>query len=76
MARVLKPGGRLSCNEIQLGSGGTPIFPLPWATDKASSFLVSPAAMRAALEAAGLSIIEQVDLTATRLREKDTGRTR
>ena len=33
---------------------------------------MSPAVMRAALEAGGLSIIEQVDLTATRL--EDTGR--
>ena len=40
-----------------------------------SSFLVSPAAMRAALEGSGLSIPEQVDLTPTRLGEKKTGRT-
>ena len=33
---------------------------------------MSPAVMRAALESGGLSIIEQVDLTATRL--GDTGR--
>jgi hypothetical protein len=31
--------------------------------------------MRAALEGSGLSILEQVDLTATRLGEKDIGRT-
>ena len=31
--------------------------------------------MRAALEGSGLSILEQVDLTATRLTEKETGRT-
>jgi SAM-dependent methyltransferase len=72
VARVLKPGGRFSCNEIALGSGGSPVFPLAWADDEVSSFLVSPAEMRAALEAGGLSIIEQVDLTATRLGE--TGR--
>ena len=71
-ARVLKPGGRFSCNEIVRRSGGTPAFPLPWASDEDSSFLVSPAKMRAALEAGGLSVIEQVDLTATRLGE--TGR--
>jgi|SRR6516162_11806712 len=41
----------------------------------ASSFLVSPAVMRAALEGSGLSILEQFDLTATRLGEKETGRT-
>jgi SAM-dependent methyltransferase len=72
VARVLKPGGRFSCNEIELGAGGAPVFPLPWASDEESSFLVSPAVMRAALEAGGLSVIEQVDLTATRL--GDTGR--
>jgi SAM-dependent methyltransferase len=73
VARVLKPGGRFSCNQIAQGSGGAPVFPLPWATDETSSFLASPAVMRAALEAGGLSVIEQVDLTPTRLGE--TGRT-
>ena len=72
VARVLKPGGRFSCNEIALGAGGAPVFPLPWASKEESSFLVSPVVMRAALEAGGLSVIEQVDLTATRL--EDTGR--
>jgi SAM-dependent methyltransferase len=67
VARVLKPGGRFSCNEIALGAGGAPVFPLPWASEEESSFLVSPAVMRAALESASLSVIEQVDLTATRL---------
>jgi SAM-dependent methyltransferase len=55
VARVLKPGGHFSCNEIARGSGDTPVFPLPWATDEASSFLATPAAMRTALEAGGLS---------------------
>jgi len=72
VARVLKPGGRFSCNEIEQGTVGAPVFPLPWATDEASSFIVSPPVMRAALEASGLSILEQVDLTATRL--GDSGR--
>ena len=72
VARVLKPGGHFSCNEIARGSGGAPVFPLPWASDEETSFLVSPAGMRAALEAGGLSVIEQADLTATRLGE--TGR--
>jgi ubiquinone/menaquinone biosynthesis C-methylase UbiE len=75
VAQVLKPGGRFSCNEIEQGAGGPPTFPLPWATNEASSFLVSPAVMRTALESSGLSILEQVDLTATRLEEKETGRT-
>ena len=75
VARVLKPGGRFSCNEIEQGAGGAPVFPLPWATNETSSFLVSPAVMRAALEGSGLSILEQVDLTPTRLGEKEAGRT-
>ena len=56
VARVLKPGGCFSCNEIAQGTGGAPVFPLAWATDEASSFLVSPAVMRAVLEGSGLSI--------------------
>ncbi|HKM71761.1 MAG TPA: methyltransferase domain-containing protein [Stellaceae bacterium] len=72
VARVLKPGGRFSCNEIARGSGGGPVFPLLWADNEVSSFLVSPAEMRAALEAGGLSVLEQADLTTTRLGE--TGR--
>ena len=72
VARVLRPGGRFSCNEVARGSGGALEFPLPWASDQETSFLASPAEMRAALEAGGLSVIEQLDLTATRL--GDTGR--
>jgi len=72
VARVLKPGGRFSCNEIARGSGAAPAFPLPWASDEETSFLVEPTEMRAALEAGGLSVIGQADLTATRL--GDAGR--
>jgi SAM-dependent methyltransferase len=69
VARVLKPGGRFSCNEIARGSGGAPAFPLPWASEAETSFLVSPTEMCTALEAGGLSVIEQADLTASRLGE-------
>ena len=72
VARVLKPGGRFSCNEIARGSGEAPLFPLPWASDAATSFLATPAEMCAALEAGGLSVLEQIDVTATRPGE--TGR--
>jgi SAM-dependent methyltransferase len=72
VARVLKPGGRFSCNEMERGSGGAPPFPLPCASDEETSFLVSPVEMCAALEVGGLSVIEQADLTTTRLAE--TGR--
>lgn len=63
-ARVLVRGGRFVCAEVELGPAGSPIFPLPWANDPSSSFLVTPAEMRAALEGAGLRVIEQRDLTA------------
>jgi ubiquinone/menaquinone biosynthesis C-methylase UbiE len=42
VVRVLKPGGRFSCNEIARESGEDPIFPLPWASDAKTSFLSTP----------------------------------
>jgi len=66
VARVLKPGGRFSCAEAGQGpAGGALSYPVAWAQNASSSFLVTPAAMRAALEAAGLRIVEQIDLTET-----------
>ncbi|MCZ6623219.1 MAG: class I SAM-dependent methyltransferase [Deltaproteobacteria bacterium] len=63
IARVLKPGGRFSCAEITRGTGGEPFYPLPWASDPSSSFLVTQDEMRTILETAALRIIKQVDLT-------------
>ena len=63
VARVLKRGGRFSCSENAQGPGGALIFPLPWATDAAASFLVTPAMMLRALEEGGLRISEEVDLS-------------
>jgi sarcosine/dimethylglycine N-methyltransferase len=62
IARVLKPGGRFSCSEFALGPSGEPFYPLPWATESAQSFLMTPDAMRAAIEAGGFRIIEQLDV--------------
>ena len=42
---------------------GAPVYPLPWADDLASSFLATPAAMRAALESGAWRILEQSDGT-------------
>ena len=70
--RVSYPGGHSVWLTRRFPTVGAPVFPMPWATDGTSSFLVSPKAMRAALEAGGLSVIEQVDVTATRF--GDTGR--
>ena len=63
VARVLKRGGRFSCSEIGQGSAGALVFPLPWSMDASSSFLVTPAAMRQTIEAGGLQILKEVDLS-------------
>lgn len=55
--RVLKPGGRFALYEICAGDGGSNYFPVPWATDNAISFLLSPAEMQRLLEAAGFKSI-------------------
>ena len=63
VARVLKPGGRFSCAEIAQGPGGPPVYPLPWASDASFSFLATPEEMRVHLEAGGLRVLEQIDLS-------------
>jgi SAM-dependent methyltransferase len=60
VARVLVPGGRFTCVEYAKGPRGSPTFPLSWARDPSQSFLVTPEEMRAALEAGGLNVLEQV----------------
>ena len=42
VARVLKPGGRFSCNEIEQGSGAAPAFPLPWGNRRGVEFPCEP----------------------------------
>jgi SAM-dependent methyltransferase len=63
VARVLRPGGRFSCAEVAQGPGGPPSFPLPWAADPSGSFLAAPDEMRDALEAAGLRVVAQLDMS-------------
>ena len=54
-ARVLAPGGRFLLHDIHLGPAGDPRFPLPWASTPETSHLLPPEAVRALIEAAGLS---------------------
>jgi len=56
--RVLKPGGKLIWTEDSLGPNGAPHFPLPWAREPSISFLVTPEALRATIEGAGLRLLE------------------
>jgi SAM-dependent methyltransferase len=63
MQRVLKPGGRLALQEVAAGPGGPPHFPVQWARESGISFLLTPEATRAKLEAAGFRVLTWQDTT-------------
>ena len=60
--RVLKPGGRFATYDVVL-SGGDPLYPVPWARTPATSFLLSAAATREAIESAGFRTLTWQDDT-------------
>ncbi len=64
LRRVVKPRGVIGIYDILAGSGGEPLFPVPWATDADASFLVSPTRMRELLTEAGFTIQSETDRTA------------
>jgi SAM-dependent methyltransferase len=51
--RALRPGGRLALQEPMAGPNQPAVFPLMWANDPATSFLRTPAEMRALIGRAG-----------------------
>jgi SAM-dependent methyltransferase len=63
MRRVLKQGGRLALQEVAAGPGGLPNFPVQWARQPGISFLLTPEATRAKLEAAGFRVLIWQDTT-------------
>ena len=50
MARVLKTGGKLAFYDAVAMPGAEPLFPVPWARDPSTSFLIDAEATRAVLE--------------------------
>lgn len=62
-ARVLEPGGTLALYEICAGSGGDPVFPVPWASDAALSHLVPPGRLREIVLDRGFGDVTWRDVT-------------
>ena len=61
--RVLRPGGRLALQEPMAGPVQPIAYPVMWARDPSTSFLRSPAEMRAAIERAGFRLLAWHDVT-------------
>ncbi|MBU3061244.1 class I SAM-dependent methyltransferase [Nocardia sp. NEAU-G5] len=61
--RVSRGDGRLAIWDIFAGQGGEPAFPQPWADQPRDSYLETPAAVRATIEASGFAVDHWVDLT-------------
>lgn len=59
--RVLRPGGRFVVYDVLQGEGGDVRYPVPWAKDPSTSFLVTPREMRELLRAAGFEVTSEVD---------------
>jgi len=62
-ARVLAPGGRFVVYDVMRVSDGEIEFPVPWASDVDSSFLVGVGDYVGAMEAAGMVVQPPVDHT-------------
>ncbi|HTU53109.1 MAG TPA: class I SAM-dependent methyltransferase [Acetobacteraceae bacterium] len=60
--RVLKSGGRFATFDVVL-KGGEPHYPVPWARTPATSFLLTEAATREAIEPAGFRALAWQDDT-------------
>lgn len=59
--RLLRPGGRFVAYDVLQGEGGEVRYPVPWAEDASTSFLVGPREMRELLAEAGFEVLDEVD---------------
>jgi ubiquinone/menaquinone biosynthesis C-methylase UbiE len=62
--RVLRPGGLLALQEPMAGPVEPLVYPVMWARDPSTTFLRTPAEMRAVIEAAGFRARAWDDVTA------------
>jgi ubiquinone/menaquinone biosynthesis C-methylase UbiE len=62
--RVLKPGGRFGIYDLLQGAGGDVVYPVPWARDASTSYLVAAPELERLLEAAGFEIVSSRDTAA------------
>lgn len=62
--RVVRPGGRLALQEPMAGPGAPLLYPVMWANDPSTSFLRTPAEMRAVIDRAGFHARVWDDVTA------------
>jgi hypothetical protein len=62
--RVLKAGGRFATYDV-VSINGEPHYPVPWARTPATSFLLTAAATRVAIESAGFRMLAWQDDTET-----------
>ena len=60
--RMLKPGGRFATFDV-VSNGGDPHYPVPWARTPATSFLLTAAATREAIEQTGFDTLAWQDDT-------------
>jgi SAM-dependent methyltransferase len=55
--RVVRPGGFFALYDILAGDGAPLVYPVPWAADASTSFLVDIVELQSLLAAAGLEIV-------------------
>jgi SAM-dependent methyltransferase len=72
--RVLRPGGRFAFQDVVQGPAGEAHFPVPWSDTPALSFLRTPEATRALLEAAGFTVRDWRDTSDASIAEFEAQR--